>query len=188
MAQISVEERNEKVREESAFVAPLLTAVESVIVGQPEMVRRILVGLLADGHLLLAVSKSKEYPGGAVVEIDREGKTLFEFKGTQSEVNTVQALPNGNLMLTEAGNKPRLLEIDRTGKTIVDVPLQCQTQNHHMESRMSRKLANGNYLIDFNFTYNPACAYSDHYNCPIPPKANVLPVAIRAGQMNAHYH
>jgi len=29
---------------------------------------------------------------------------------------------------------------------------------------------------------------SDHYNCPIPPKANVLPVAIRAGEMDAHYH
>jgi hypothetical protein len=51
-----------------------------------------------------------------------------------------------------------------------------------------KKLANGNYLLDFNFTYNPACAYSDHYNCPIPPKANVLPVAIRAGEMDAHYH
>jgi uncharacterized protein (DUF1684 family) len=51
-----------------------------------------------------------------------------------------------------------------------------------------KKLANGKYLLDFNFTYNPACAYSDHYNCPIPPKANVLPVAIRAGEMDAHYH
>jgi uncharacterized protein (DUF1684 family) len=51
-----------------------------------------------------------------------------------------------------------------------------------------KKLANDNYLLDFNFTYNPACAYSDHYNCPIPPKANVLPVAIRAGEMDAHYH
>jgi uncharacterized protein (DUF1684 family) len=51
-----------------------------------------------------------------------------------------------------------------------------------------KKLADGNYLLDFNFTYNPACAYSDHYNCPIPPKANVLPVAIRAGEMDAHYH
>jgi len=29
---------------------------------------------------------------------------------------------------------------------------------------------------------------SDHYNCPIPPKANVLPVAIRAGEMDSHYH
>jgi uncharacterized protein len=51
-----------------------------------------------------------------------------------------------------------------------------------------KKLANGKFLLDFNFTYNPACAYSDHYNCPIPPKANVLPVAIRAGEMDAQYH
>src|SRR6476620_3878536 len=51
-----------------------------------------------------------------------------------------------------------------------------------------KKLANGRFLLEFNFTYNPACAYSDHYNCPIPPKANVLPVAIRAGEMDAHYH
>ena len=51
-----------------------------------------------------------------------------------------------------------------------------------------KKLASGKFLLDFNFTYNPACAYSDHYNCPIPPKANVLPVAIRAGEMDAHYH
>lgn len=51
-----------------------------------------------------------------------------------------------------------------------------------------KKLPNGRFLLDFNFTYNPACAYSDHYNCPIPPKTNVLPVAIRAGEMDAHYH
>lgn len=51
-----------------------------------------------------------------------------------------------------------------------------------------KKLPSGLYLLDFNFTYNPACAYSDHYNCPIPPKANVLPMAIRAGEMDSHYH
>jgi uncharacterized protein len=50
------------------------------------------------------------------------------------------------------------------------------------------KLANGHYLLDFNFAYNPACAFSDHYNCPIPPKTNVLTVAIRAGEMDSHYH
>jgi uncharacterized protein len=51
-----------------------------------------------------------------------------------------------------------------------------------------KKLPSGNFLLDFNFAYNPACAYSDHYNCPIPPKANVLTVAIRAGEMDSHYH
>jgi len=103
--------------------------------------------VLPNGHLLLAVSKDKDYPGGAVVEVTREGKTVFEWKGTQSEVNTAQALPNGNFLLTEAGEKPRLLEVNREGKIAVEVPLACQTTNHHMESRMARKLANGNYLV-----------------------------------------
>ncbi|HSQ61392.1 MAG TPA: DUF1684 domain-containing protein [Acidobacteriota bacterium] len=45
----------------------------------------------------------------------------------------------------------------------------------------------GRYVLDFNRSYNPACAYSEHYNCPIPPKENRLKVAIRAGEMDAHY-
>ena len=95
----------------------------------------------------MAVSKGEDYPGGAVVELTREGKKVFEFKGSQSEVNTAQALDNGNIMLSEAGEKPRLLEVDRHGAIVVEVPLSCQTTNHHMESRMARKLANGNYLV-----------------------------------------
>lgn len=51
-----------------------------------------------------------------------------------------------------------------------------------------KKLPNGRYLVDFNFAYNPACAVSEHYNCPIPPKGNSLPVAIRAGEMDSHYY
>lgn len=40
------------------------------------------------------------------------------------------------------------------------------------------------YLLDFNKAYNPYCAYiSDVYNCPLPPKENALPVAIKAGEM-----
>ena len=35
--------------------------------------------------------------------------------------------------------------------------------------------------IDFNQAYNPYCAYSKHYNCPIPPANNVLDVEINAG-------
>jgi uncharacterized protein (DUF1684 family) len=47
--------------------------------------------------------------------------------------------------------------------------------------------SDGRYVLDFNFCYNPACAYSEHYNCPIPPTENRLQVAIRAGEMDAHY-
>src|SRR5512145_547392 len=53
MTELTIEERNARVREQSGYVKPLLDAIEGVIVGQGEMVRRILIGLLADGHLLL---------------------------------------------------------------------------------------------------------------------------------------
>jgi uncharacterized protein (DUF1684 family) len=40
----------------------------------------------------------------------------------------------------------------------------------------------GLYTIDFNRAYNPLCAYTHVYNCPIPPQENALPIAVRAGE------
>jgi uncharacterized protein (DUF1684 family) len=37
------------------------------------------------------------------------------------------------------------------------------------------------WVIDFNKAYNPFCAYSDNYSCPVVPQPNHLPVAIAAG-------
>lgn len=52
----------------------------------------------------------------------------------------------------------------------------------------AQRLPNGRYLLDFNLAYSPLCAFSEHYNCPIPPRQNTLPIPIRAGEMDAHYH
>lgn len=46
----------------------------------------------------------------------------------------------------------------------------------------------GTWVLDFNAAYNPACAWSPHYNCPIPPKANTLPIAIEAGERTPPAH
>ena len=140
--------------------------------------------VLPNGNLLLALSKNKDYPGGAVVEVTRENKIVFEFKGTQSEVNTAQLLPNGNIMLTEAGAKPRLLEVTRDGKIAVEVPLQCQNANAHMESRMARKLANGNYLVPQLLDkvvreYTPEGKIVWEFKSPVEPKDSWPFTAIR---------
>jgi uncharacterized protein len=42
----------------------------------------------------------------------------------------------------------------------------------------------GNVVVDFNFAYNPYCAYNPEWSCPIPPGENWLPVPIRAGEKN----
>ena len=38
-----------------------------------------------------------------------------------------------------------------------------------------------NVVIDFNKAYNPYCAYSDNYACPIVPKENSLSIEILSG-------
>jgi uncharacterized protein (DUF1684 family) len=38
-------------------------------------------------------------------------------------------------------------------------------------------------LIDFNYAYNPNCAYNPDWSCPLPPAENWLEVPIRAGEM-----
>lgn len=56
---------------------------------------------------------------------------------------------------------------------------------------LTTDLTSGTYLLDFNKAYNPYCAYTTGYNCPVPPKENRLTVAIKAGEMNfgkATYH
>ena len=37
-------------------------------------------------------------------------------------------------------------------------------------------------VLDFNFAYNPSCAYDPDWVCPLAPPANRLAVAVRAGE------
>lgn len=39
------------------------------------------------------------------------------------------------------------------------------------------------FILDFNYCYNPYCAYSSKYSCPAPPEMNRLQVEIKAGVM-----
>jgi uncharacterized protein (DUF1684 family) len=41
-------------------------------------------------------------------------------------------------------------------------------------------------ILDFNQAYNPSCAYSHAYSCPVPPPENRLAVAIPAGVQHDH--
>jgi uncharacterized protein (DUF1684 family) len=45
-----------------------------------------------------------------------------------------------------------------------------------------KDIKNNTLKIDFNFCYNPYCAFKEGYSCPIPPKENDMTLAIRAGE------
>lgn len=45
---------------------------------------------------------------------------------------------------------------------------------------------NGNTILDFNKAYNPPCAFSNYATCPLPPRQNILPIAVTAGEKDYH--
>jgi len=44
------------------------------------------------------------------------------------------------------------------------------------------RLAGNQFEIDFNYAYNPYCAYAPRFSCPLPPRENWLKVPVRAGE------
>ena len=98
--------------------------------------------VLPNGHVLIAWSDE-------VKEFTRDKQVLFHYrKSSQNkEIGTAQRLENGNTLITELGTAPRLLEVTPTGEIAIEFPLQPETDNAHMQTRMARKLANGNYLV-----------------------------------------
>lgn len=135
--------------------------------------------VLPDGQILLTLNRSSAYPGGGVVLASRipgaEPKLVWQ--GTQAEVNSAQPTSMGTIVLTEAGPKPRLIEVDLTGKVLVEFPLECQLENHHMQTRMARKLADGSYLaphlLDFAVRhYDPRGKVLDELSTAMRSEAN----------------
>ena len=98
--------------------------------------------ILPNGHILVSV-------GNVAKEITRKGETVWSYKLSKGnkELGSCVRLQNGNTLVVERGVKPQLLEVSKTGSIAVTVPLKPETTNAHMQTRMARKLANGNYIV-----------------------------------------
>jgi uncharacterized protein len=110
--------------------------------------------------------------------------------------NKRRALRLGKLRFTYAGAELiltalRLLE-PGTGESAVSIFFRDQTTGHesYPVGRYvdAAPLGDNRYALDFNRAYNPSCAFSELYNCPIPPRENVLAAAVRAGERDPGGH
>jgi hypothetical protein len=98
--------------------------------------------VLPSGNVLLAYSNRVE-------EVTRDKRVVFSYSlsNDNKEIGTTQRLYNGNTLVTELGAKPRLLELGPDGKVVLELALQPETDNAHMQTRMARQLRNGNFLV-----------------------------------------
>ena len=98
--------------------------------------------VLKSGNILVSI-------GNEAKEITREGEVVWSYKLSKEnkELGSSVRLDNGNTLIVERGVKPQLLEVRKDGSVAVTVPLKPDTQNGHMQTRMARKLPNGNYIV-----------------------------------------
>lgn len=97
--------------------------------------------VLDNGNLLIS-------NGRVAREYTRSNEVVWSYQlnAVNKELGTAVRLDSGNTIVVERGIKPRLLEINAQGEIKAEIPLQPDTDNAHMQTRMARKLANGNYI------------------------------------------
>ena len=107
------------------------------------------IQVLKNGHILVQQGPAK------VAEIDPATKqVVWSYDsakqngndGKRVEVHAFQPLEDGRLMIAESG-PARIIEIDRDGKLLKEVKLKVTHPNPHTDTRLARKLSNGNYLV-----------------------------------------
>ena len=98
--------------------------------------------VLPNGNILLSANNVAK-------EMTRDMKVVWRYALAKpnKELGTAWRLVNGNTLVVERGPRPRLLEITKGGSVAVEVPLKPETDNGHMQTRMARKLPNGNYIV-----------------------------------------
>lgn len=101
---------------------------------------------------------------GKAKSFSRAGRVRFEVEGVPVELTVFKDSERGSLFIPfrDASAGGETYEVGRY--------LEPQAR------------PDGTLDVDFNFAYNPFCAYGDGWSCPIPPEENRLMVAIAAGE------
>jgi outer membrane protein assembly factor BamB len=105
------------------------------------------IALLPNGNILVLSGPR------TVVELDKSGKEVWRYEAKPKpgydgrvEVHAFQRLPRNRTMVAESGNR-RIVEVDREGRIVAEVPLTVEKPDPHRDTRLARKLPNGNYLV-----------------------------------------
>jgi PQQ-like domain len=105
------------------------------------------IAMLPNGNVLLHTGPT------TVVEMTPEKKIVWRHEAKPKpgysgaiEIHSFQRLNNGLTMIAESGNR-RIIEVDKNDKIVREIPLTVNKPEPHRDTRLVRKLANGNYLV-----------------------------------------
>lgn len=97
----------------------------------------------------------------------------------------------GILKFEIGGQTYRLTALDEAGKLFVIFSDETSGTKTYPTGRylyVNYPDKTGMTEIDFNYAYNPPCAFTAFATCPIPPKVNRLSLALRVGEKDPKSH
>jgi uncharacterized protein (DUF1684 family) len=100
----------------------------------------------------------------AVKQFIRAGRVHFEVDGQPAKLTVFKDVERGRFFLP--------FKDATAGKETYSVGRYLDPQ----------KRPDGKLVVDFNYAYNPYCAYSHGWSCPLTPFENILPIRIEAGE------
>jgi len=112
-------------------------------------------GGIHDIHVLPTGNIMVQERNRKIVEIDPQTrKVVWSYdcttqnanQGKRIEAHAFQPLANGHIMIAESG-VGRIIEIDRNGTIHHQIKLKIRNPHPHRDTRLARKLPNGNYLV-----------------------------------------
>lgn len=120
------------------------------------------------------------------VTLDREAVDPTPIKLQTTTGEPKEFIPAGKAHLTIEGQEVSLTVYREVGRGRYFLPFRDATAGtetypvcRYLDPQETPK---GTIIIDFNYAYNPYCAYSTRYSCPLPPADNIVNVPIRAGE------
>ncbi|MGZ0170397.1 MAG: beta-propeller domain-containing protein [Planctomycetales bacterium] len=113
------------------------------------------IGSLHDLHVLPTGNVLFQTSMTRLLEVDpKTDKVVWEYdsassngnKGRPVQVHAFQRLADGVTMIAESG-PARIIEVDKSGKLLKEVALKVDHPHVHRDTRLARKIDNGNYLV-----------------------------------------
>jgi hypothetical protein len=104
------------------------------------------IAMLPNGNVLLHTGPA------TIVEMTPAKEVVWQYTSRPKEgytgrveVHGFQRLKDGLTMIAETGNR-RIIEVDKEGKIVREVPITVDKPDSHRDTRRVRKLDNGHYL------------------------------------------
>ncbi|MEX2536676.1 MAG: DUF1684 domain-containing protein [Trueperaceae bacterium] len=106
-----------------------------------------------------------------LVELERVAKVRLSLKGRTAELSLFWLGGYGGGLFLPFRDATNGAETYGGGRYLLDTIKGAELGEEE-----------GRLVIDFNYAYNPSCAYDSSWDCPLPPAENRLELPIRAGE------